>query len=149
MSSNKPLHVTLDEEHIKMESNGPFEEQLIDFSILLTMHFHLSYLFIACTVAVEALAIAQLLEARTSPEGAGASSAFAQRTYFYAGGNYVNATQKPLVNESAVYMVGQIYVEKLVPHNITQKTPLVFISGDGQTLTVRLRASTLDVLSMY
>ena len=61
--------------------------------------------------------------------------AYAKRTYFYAGGEYVNFTQ-PESKTTDQYMVGSIYVEKLVPHEVKYGTSLVFIAGNGQTGTV-------------
>ncbi|EUC33081.1 hypothetical protein COCCADRAFT_97116 [Bipolaris zeicola 26-R-13] len=55
-----------------------------------------------------------------------------RREYFYVGGEYANLT---LGNETAQYMLNQIYVEKLTPSNQTQDTPIVFIAGNGQTGT--------------
>jgi hypothetical protein len=58
--------------------------------------------------------------------------AFAAREYFYVGGNYVNTTSGHLFSN-------QMYVEKLIPKKISQKYPLVFIHGQGQTGTVSSR----------
>ncbi|KAK5132043.1 hypothetical protein LTR08_000380 [Meristemomyces frigidus] len=60
--------------------------------------------------------------------------AFASRTYFYAGGQYVNATL-PGDNTTGQYMTGQIYVEQLLPGNVQHEYPLVFIHGQGQSGT--------------
>ncbi|EME87324.1 uncharacterized protein MYCFIDRAFT_201079 [Pseudocercospora fijiensis CIRAD86] len=59
---------------------------------------------------------------------------FGVRTYFYVGGHYVNATL-PGANTTGQYMVGQIYVEKLLPRETTKQYPIIFISGNGQTST--------------
>ncbi|KXS94389.1 hypothetical protein AC578_7800 [Pseudocercospora eumusae] len=59
---------------------------------------------------------------------------YASRTYFHVGGHYVNATL-PGLNTTGQYMVGQIYVEKLLPRAITRQYPITFISGNGQTST--------------
>ncbi|CAK4032506.1 Hypothetical predicted protein [Lecanosticta acicola] len=59
------------------------------------------------------------------------------RTYFYVGGHYVNATL-PSSNTTSQYMTGQIYVEHLVPElHLSQATraPIVFITGNGQSGT--------------
>lgn len=58
---------------------------------------------------------------------------FASRTYFYIGGQYVNATL-PGFN-TGQYMRGQIYVEHLSPQTIIRQHPIVFITGNGQTGT--------------
>lgn len=55
-----------------------------------------------------------------------------RREYFYVGGEYANLT---VGNETAQYMLNQIYVEKLTPSNQTQDIPIVFIAGNGQTGT--------------
>ncbi|KAL6716073.1 hypothetical protein ACLMJK_007035 [Lecanora helva] len=55
------------------------------------------------------------------------------RTYFYVGGQYMNVSQ-PLFGEGEI-STGQIYVEKLVPKTTTEKYPLIFIPGAGQTST--------------
>lgn len=85
------------------------------------------------------------------------AEAFAERTFFYVGGQYVNTTivsclSEPIFPGSAAdrisqlgstqedqYMVGQIYVERLTPPNVLHEHPLVFIHGSGQTATVRAR----------
>lgn len=36
-------------------------------------------------------------------------------------------------------MVGQIYVEKLIPQHCKHEVPLLFIHGNGQTGTVSLQ----------
>lgn len=60
--------------------------------------------------------------------------AYASRTYFYIGGQYINYTL-PTSNTTAQYMVGQIYVEHLVPAQITKSHPVVFIHGNAQSGT--------------
>ena len=60
--------------------------------------------------------------------------AFASRTYFYTGGQYVNHTL-PTSNISQQYMEGQIYVEHLVPGQVTKSHPIVFIHGNAQSGT--------------
>ena len=53
------------------------------------------------------------------------------RTYFYAGGKYVDD------GAGGHIFRDQMYVEKLVPSTgVTQETPIVFIHGQGQTGTV-------------
>ncbi|KAH6672398.1 Alpha/Beta hydrolase protein [Halenospora varia] len=54
--------------------------------------------------------------------------AFAARSYFYVGGNYVE-------QGSGHVFSNQMYVERLVPLKPTQTWPLVFIHGQGQTGT--------------
>ncbi|KAK4501080.1 hypothetical protein PRZ48_006886 [Zasmidium cellare] len=63
-----------------------------------------------------------------------AVEAYARRNYFYAGGQYVNTTQTA-VNKTAEYMVGQVYVEQLIPFEARYEIPLVFIGGGAQTGT--------------
>lgn len=82
------------------------------------------------------------------------SEAFAERTFFYVGGQYVNITfvsplpsrRSPVSAADTIsqpgaqedqYMVGQIYVERLTPPTVLHEHPLVFIHGSGQTATVR------------
>lgn len=82
------------------------------------------------------------------------TEAFAERTFFHVGGQYVNITfvspllsQRPLVSaansmtqpgtQEDQYMAGQIYVERLTPPTVLHEHPLVFIHGSGQTATVR------------
>ncbi|KAG8158150.1 hypothetical protein KVR01_011911 [Diaporthe batatas] len=62
------------------------------------------------------------------------TEAFAERTFFYVGGQYVNTTL-PGGTQDNQYMVGQIYVERLTPPNVLHEHPLVFIHGAGQTAT--------------
>jgi pimeloyl-ACP methyl ester carboxylesterase len=50
------------------------------------------------------------------------------REYFYIGGKYTGEASKEV-------MAGQMYVETLRPQNVTQKYPLVFFHGAGQTGT--------------
>ena len=97
-----------------------------------------------CFLSAVAAAVASVLpqssyslQHRSDANETEALEAYAKRTYLYAGGQYVNTTQEPLINKIALYMVGQIYVEKLIPYEVKHKTPLVFIAGAGQTSTVR------------
>ncbi|PSN59400.1 alpha/beta-hydrolase [Corynespora cassiicola Philippines] len=55
-----------------------------------------------------------------------------RREYFYVGGEYKNMT---LGNTTDLYMVGQIYVEKLTPANASRAHPIVFVHGSAQTAT--------------
>jgi pimeloyl-ACP methyl ester carboxylesterase len=55
-----------------------------------------------------------------------------KREYFYVGGDYVNITTG---NTTGLYMINQIYVEKLTPPHPTQPYPIVFIPGGAQTGT--------------
>jgi pimeloyl-ACP methyl ester carboxylesterase len=57
-----------------------------------------------------------------------AQHAFSTRDYFYVGGKYTGAPGKEV-------MSGQMYVEVLRPQRVTQRYPLVFIHGAGQTGT--------------
>jgi pimeloyl-ACP methyl ester carboxylesterase len=52
----------------------------------------------------------------------------ATREFFYAGGNYSGPPLKEV-------MAGQMYVEVLRPQRVTQKYPIVFFHGGGQTAT--------------
>ena len=59
--------------------------------------------------------------------------AFAARDYFYVGGQYVMDGET-----GRHYLIGQMYVEHLVPSAAVQQPyPLVLIHGGGQTGTVR------------
>ena len=58
--------------------------------------------------------------AQPSPQG------FSARDVFYVGGSYVGETGKEV-------MRGAMYVEHLMPAKVTQKAPLVLISGTAQT----------------
>lgn len=51
-----------------------------------------------------------------------------RREYFYAGGQYVP-------QNSSTISHGQLYVEHLVPENVTQPLPLLIIHGHGMTGT--------------
>ena len=88
---------------------------------------------------VTAVATAASLISASPPalphQDTGHTEAFTSRAYFYAGGQYESFTQTSS-NEPDVYMVGQAYVEKLVPHEVKHAIPLVFISGNAQTGTV-------------
>jgi pimeloyl-ACP methyl ester carboxylesterase len=68
------------------------------------------------------LAMASMLAGCASPN----SSGLAQRDVFFVGGAYVGAAGKEV-------MQGAMYVERLRPPKVTQKYPLVLISGTGQT----------------
>ncbi|KAH7068414.1 Alpha/Beta hydrolase protein [Paraphoma chrysanthemicola] len=57
------------------------------------------------------------------------------REFFYVGGRYAEITTGNVTSE---YMLGQIYVEKLTPSVVTQKNPVIFIHGAGQTGTTWL-----------
>ena len=46
------------------------------------------------------------------------------------------------------YMIGQIYVEQLLPHEVKHQYPLVFIAGQAQTGTVSLLSPTSVVREM-
>jgi hypothetical protein len=50
------------------------------------------------------------------------------RDYFYVGGSYTQ-------DGTAIVADGQIYVEHLVPAQVTKPLPIVFIHGRGQTGT--------------
>lgn len=66
-----------------------------------------------------------------TPQQATAPAA-AARDHFYVGGRYVGEPGKEL-------MAGQMYVEKLVPANVTRPLPLVLLHGAAQTATNWLR----------
>jgi len=59
---------------------------------------------------------------------ASAQHAISTRDYFYAGGKYTGQKDKEV-------MAGQMYVEALRGERVTQKYPLVFFHGAGQTAT--------------
>lgn len=54
--------------------------------------------------------------------------ALATREYFYVGGSYAGEGRTEV-------MAGQMYVEALRPARVTQKYPLIFFHGAGQTAT--------------
>ncbi|PQE14007.1 fusarubin cluster-esterase protein [Rutstroemia sp. NJR-2017a BBW] len=58
------------------------------------------------------------------------SEAYAARSYFYVGGQYIT------VSPNNTIYTDQMYVEHIVPSRILQPYPLVFIHGQGQTGTV-------------
>lgn len=66
--------------------------------------------------------------ASVSEPGPDASRPAAVRDYFYVGGRYVGEPGKEL-------MVGQMYVEKLIPAKVTQPLPLVLVHGAAQSAT--------------
>lgn len=51
-----------------------------------------------------------------------------RRNYFYVGGSYLPQGDSTVRGE-------QVYVEHLVPVNITEPLPLLFLHGDGMTGT--------------
>lgn len=53
------------------------------------------------------------------------------RNYFYVGEQYVAA---PGTNNGTEIAFGQVYVEHLVPANVTQTLPILMIHGDGEYL---------------
>lgn len=57
--------------------------------------------------------------------------AFHQRSYFYVGGEYVKTAGGQHVFEN------QMYVERLLPADVTKPYPIIFIHGGAQTGTVR------------
>ncbi|KAF2163122.1 hypothetical protein M409DRAFT_68742 [Zasmidium cellare ATCC 36951] len=61
-----------------------------------------------------------------------AVEAYARRNYFYTDGKYINAARN---GETAQYLVGQVYVEQLVPLKVRYEVPLLFIAGLGQSGT--------------
>ncbi|MCJ1242763.1 hypothetical protein MMC14_010772 [Varicellaria rhodocarpa] len=62
---------------------------------------------------------------------------FARRAYFYVGGSYDKVEEhKSYLQSGPTVMTGQMYVERLIPHNgVTQKHPLIFMHGGAQTGT--------------
>ncbi|QSZ36471.1 hypothetical protein DSL72_006350 [Monilinia vaccinii-corymbosi] len=71
--------------------------------------------------------------------GSQATEAFASRSYFYVGGEYIT------ISSNNTLFVNQMYVEHLVPSRVEQPYPIVFIHGQGMTGTVRtLLSSTLS-----
>lgn len=68
--------------------------------------------------------------------GSTSAEAFAERSYFYVGGKYVNAAiagGNATSSGSGTFMMGQVYVERLTPHAVKKKHPLVFIHGAAQS----------------
>jgi len=59
---------------------------------------------------------------------ASAQHTLASRDFFFVGGNYAGQTNNEV-------MTGQMYVEVLHPVRVTQRYPLVFFHGGGQTAT--------------
>ncbi|KAF9076634.1 Alpha/Beta hydrolase protein [Rhodocollybia butyracea] len=55
-----------------------------------------------------------------------------RRNYFYVGEEYVNT---PGTNNGSKIAAGQIYVEHLVPADVTQSLPILMIHGHGMTGT--------------
>lgn len=51
-----------------------------------------------------------------------------RRNYFYVGEQYVNA---PGTDNGTEIAFGQVYVEHLVPANVTQPLPILLIHGHG------------------
>ncbi|KAI2480670.1 hypothetical protein Ptr902_07695 [Pyrenophora tritici-repentis] len=82
------------------------------------------------SIAATTALIALLWQAEIVTFGYGGS--LEPREFFYVGGEYANLT---LGTSTAEYMVNQIYVEKLIPAKITQRYPILFIHGGGQTAT--------------
>ncbi|KAM3418757.1 hypothetical protein BST61_g4731 [Cercospora zeina] len=62
------------------------------------------------------------------------TTTFASRQYFYIGGQYINHNL-PTSNTTGQYMVGQIYVEHLIPPSVTKTNPIVLIHGNAQSGT--------------
>lgn len=58
----------------------------------------------------------------------GIATAAAERSFFYAGGQYVGEPGKEV-------MAGQMYVERLAPREVRQSLPVVLIHGAAQTAT--------------
>lgn len=59
---------------------------------------------------------------------AGLATLAAERSFFYAGGQYVGEPGKDV-------MAGQMYVERLAPREVRQRYPIVLIHGAAQTAT--------------
>lgn len=58
----------------------------------------------------------------------GIATSAAQRSFFYAGGQYIGEPGKEV-------MAGQMYVERLAPREVRQRFPIVLIHGAAQTAT--------------
>jgi pimeloyl-ACP methyl ester carboxylesterase len=80
-------------------------------------------LTVALTGAMTGIAAAQQAKVPT-----GGPSAVYERSFFFAGGNYVGEAGKEI-------MSGQMYVERLAPRKVRQRYPLVLIHGAAQTAT--------------
>ncbi|MCA0423812.1 MAG: alpha/beta fold hydrolase [Proteobacteria bacterium] len=76
------------------------------------------------------VATASSVVAQTQQPGAGGgiASTVANRSFFYAGGQYVGEPGKQV-------MAGQMYVERLAPREVRQPFPIVLIHGAAQTAT--------------
>jgi hypothetical protein len=74
-----------------------------------------------------------------NPTAAGSREAQHVREYFYVGGSYVTTSSGSLFQN-------QMYVEKLTPPKVTQKYPIVFLHGGGQTGTVSFPSRCLEGL---
>lgn len=61
----------------------------------------------------------------TTLGGANVQGTLHRRTYFYVGQSYA-----PQGNSSIAF--GQMYVEHLIPAEVTQRYPLLFIHGNGK-----------------
>ena len=87
---------------------------------------HQNLAYAAIVAAGLSAAAPALAQQGKGPEGI--PTAVAQRSFFYAGGQYVGEPGKEV-------MAGQMYVERLAPREVRQPFPIVLIHGAAQTAT--------------
>lgn len=85
-------------------------------------------MFSAANVSGLRSVVALLLMLSTLLATASAQHTLASRDFFFVGGKYAGQTNNEV-------MTGQMYVEVLHPVRVTQRYPLVFFHGGGQTAT--------------
>lgn len=81
-----------------------------------------------CLAGAVALAVSLAVPAVAQQDAGGIATSAAQRSFFYAGGQYVGEPGKEV-------MAGQMYVERLAPREVRQPYPIVLIHGAAQTAT--------------
>ncbi|KAE9383700.1 alpha/beta-hydrolase [Gymnopus androsaceus JB14] len=83
-------------------------------------------------VVTSLVLVLSLLFLLTSVQTKSIQGTLHRRNYFYVGEHYVNA---PGTDNGTEIAFGQVYVEHLVPANVTQPFPILFIHGNGMTAT--------------
>lgn len=78
--------------------------------------------------ALVAATLSLIAPVASQQKQAGIATAAAERSFFYAGGQYVGEPGKEV-------MAGQMYVERLAPREVRQSLPVVLIHGAAQTAT--------------
>lgn len=78
--------------------------------------------------ALVAATLSLIAPAAAQQKQAGIATAAAERSFLYAGGQYVGEPGKEV-------MAGQMYVERLAPREVRQSLPVVLIHGAAQTAT--------------